>query len=144
MTSVESQLRIELSWLQSHCEPWGTVAIEEITREDHIHAKRAYGLSICGTALKLRFTWKEGETFHHSYFYFYPSGSFQVGGSIPPELWKEFGNWLNWLHAVYNEDAHRSRCLRRTEDLKEELIAAAWAPQRIATALEAGQQLEDM
>jgi hypothetical protein len=53
-------------------------------------------------------------------------------------------DWLRFVRDTYSERASKARTLRRTAAIKEELMAAAWHPDRVMRALEAGIEPEDM
>jgi hypothetical protein len=110
---------------------------EEVNGTDHFYTEG----TVCGSLFKLVIRNRDGE--HHDSIYFYPNGqwvSLWGGRGITAAI----DEWKKKVIELFDPLRIKARTVARTEALKEDLMREAWKPERIAAALEAGIEPEDL
>ncbi len=110
---------------------------EAVTATDHFYTDG----TACGSLFKL--VLKRGDGMVRDVLYFYPNGQWvslygAQGVTSAIEAWKAR------VRDIFDPVKIKERTQARVEALKEDLMREAWKPARIAAALEAGIEPEDL
>jgi hypothetical protein len=114
-----------------------TARKEEVTATDHFYTDG----TVCGSLFKLVLKREDGVV--RDVLYFYPNGQWvslygAQGITAAIEEWK----WR--VLDLFDPAKIRARTQARVAALKEDLMREAWKPARVAAALEAGMEVDEL
>jgi hypothetical protein len=131
---MEQQLRDGVYLLQRKWK--GRVELEPVTSLDHYYSDGA----ACGSCFKLVFYDSLG---YVSTAFLFPNGCWSCTNNAM-RLEHTMATWLTEVKALFDPVVAKAAANAKAEAIQEELVAAAFKPARVAAALEAGANVEDL